>query len=311
MGEKETGKGFFRSLSGTFKRSRSHTPDTEKENTSLFGSLLRKGKWGSRSASRQSSVDRESQDVGSDLEGRISRASDAGSTDSLVMKIKKLGKKKPKKVSTTDFDELFARGRAMSGLHDSDSDLDKRKEKKVQKKIQKDESIDYNEKVQAFLEDQAKSTEMKLKNQMEKSKPKMENTKPKIEKRMIDSNAVQGIIIEPLQPPTPRKISTYSKPEEIKLSPVIPKKDIFTGEDLPQTPDEEFLARISNFVTNYSQKPNYEQVWPATPTKAKRSNKRSKNISTERTPKVEAVDIILDNSTPKQSLTETLPQMED
>ena len=311
--EKEISKGFLASLSGRFSRSRSKTPDTEKESGSLFGSLLRKGKWGSRSASRQSSVDRDSQDLGSDMEGRVSRASDAGSTDSLVMKIKKLGKKKPKKVSTTDFDELFARGRAMSGLHDSDSDLDRRKEKKVQKKIQNDESIDYNEKVQAFLEDQAKSTEMKLKNQIEKAKPKMENTKPKIEKRMIDSNAVKGNIIEPLQPPTPRKISTYSKPEEIKLSPVIPKKDIFTGEDLPQTPDEEFLARISNFVTNYSQKPNYEQVWPATPTKAKRSNKRSKNISTERTPKVEAANIILDNSTrtPKQSLTETLPQTED
>ena len=309
--EKEISKGFLASLSGRFSRSRSKTPDTEKESGSLFGSLLRKGKWGSRSASRQSSVDRDSQDLGSDMEGRVSRASDAGSTDSLVMKIKKLGKKKPKKVSTTDFDELFARGRAMSGLHDSDSDLDRRKEKKVKKNIQKDESIDYNEKVQAFLEDQAKSTEMKLKNQMEKAKPKIENTKPKIEKRMIDSNAVQENIIEPLQPPTPRKISTYSKPEEIKLSPVIPKKDIFTGEDLPQTPDEEFLARISNFVTNYSQKPNYEQVWPATPTKAKRSNKRSKNISTERTPKVEAADIIMDNSTQKQSLIETLPQMED
>merc|ERR1712156_662529 len=94
--EKELGKGFLASLSGRFSRSRSKTPDTEKESGSLFGSLLRKGKWGSRSASRQSSVDRDSQDLGSDMEGRVSRASDAGSTDSLVMKIKKLGKKKPK-----------------------------------------------------------------------------------------------------------------------------------------------------------------------------------------------------------------------
>merc|ERR1711915_1128073 len=129
MGEKDNRKGFM----SRFSRSRSKTPDTKKDSSSFFGSLLRKGKWGSRSGSRQSSVDRESQDFSSDVEGRLSRASDAGSTDSLVMKIKKMGKKKPKKVSTTDFDELFARGRAMSAMNDSEPSITEKTEKEHKK----------------------------------------------------------------------------------------------------------------------------------------------------------------------------------
>merc|ERR1712098_486572 len=70
--EKEQSKGIFSSLSRGLTRSRSKTPATEKESGSFFGSLLRKGKRGSRSASRQSSVDRDSQDIGSDMEGRLS-----------------------------------------------------------------------------------------------------------------------------------------------------------------------------------------------------------------------------------------------
>merc|ERR1712058_28424 len=154
--EKEQSKGIFSSLSRGLTRSRSKTPDTEKESGSFFGSLLRKGKRGSRSASRQSSVDRDSQDIGSDLEGRLSRASDAGSENSLVMKIKSLGRKEHHKVSTTDFDELFARGRAMSAMYDSDTEAND--EKKISKSskqkriLQTQDSIDYNEKVTAFLE---------------------------------------------------------------------------------------------------------------------------------------------------------------
>merc|ERR1719450_263433 len=67
---------------------------------------------------------------------------------------------------------------------------------------------------------------------------------------------------------TERKISDYAKPQEIKLSPQTPKRDIFTGEVLPQSPDEEFLARITDFVSNYS-KNTYEQVWPSSPSKSK------------------------------------------
>ena len=295
--EKESSKGFFRSLSGTFKRSRSHTPDTEKENTSLFGSLLRKGKWGSRSASRQSSVDRESQDV-SDVEGRISRASDAGSTDSLVLKIKKLGKKKQKKVSTTDFDELFARGRAMSAMNDSESELVKSNEKPF-RNVEQDDIIGFNEKVHAFLEDQAKNSEYIPQNikKSRSTKSVVKNGKSQsfteIKDRKIKFSSESNLKLEnkfeetkntvetkPIQEPqVPRKISTYAKPEDIKLGPAKLKKDIFTGKDLPQTQDEEFLATISDFVSNYKQKPNYEQIWPASPSRPNRL--KSKRQSSE------------------------------
>merc|ERR1712192_208340 len=77
-----------------FLKSQSASPDpNRKESASSFGSLLRKGPKGSRSGSRQSSVERTSQDPGSDEEGRASsRAgdvdSDVGSESSLVMKFK-------------------------------------------------------------------------------------------------------------------------------------------------------------------------------------------------------------------------------
>ena len=286
--EKERSKSFMSSLTGSLRRSRSKTPDTEKDNSSFFGSLLRKGKWGSRSGSRQSSVDRESQGFSSDMEGRTSRASDAGSTDSLVMKIKKLGKKKPKQVSTTDFDELFARGRAMSTLNDSEQSLTEKSErehKKSRRTIPKDDSIDYNEKVQAFLEDQAKTTQQ--------YKAKKEEVKPKIEKRIIDTNIEEKL--KNLEPETPvtRKVSSYAKPEEIKLSPVVIKKDPFSGRALPQSPDEEFLEKITDFVTNYSQKPNYEQIWPKSPSKPQRP-KRSQKLRSKETSIVK--DITLQSS---------------
>merc|ERR1711915_760103 len=44
-----------------------------------------------------------------------------GSESSLVMKFKKLTKKKPPKVKSTDFDELFARGMARSAQFESES----------------------------------------------------------------------------------------------------------------------------------------------------------------------------------------------
>ena len=156
------------------------SPDpNRKESGSMFGSLLRKGRKSSRSGSRQSSVERSSQDLGSDEEGRASsRASDVesdvGSENSLVMKLKKLTKRKPPKVQTADFDELFARGMAKSAQLESENNKDPfatRFREPVEKtvftpfelyskdkefeKTQKQEGIGYAEKVLSFLDDQA------------------------------------------------------------------------------------------------------------------------------------------------------------
>merc|ERR1719450_323120 len=111
----------------------SKSPDPSRRNSgSLFGSLLRKSGKGSRSGSRQSSVERGSQYLGSEDERRSTSrvsdiGSDGGSENSMVMKLKKLTKKKPPKVKTTDFDELFARGMAKS----AQLDLETNKEKQI------------------------------------------------------------------------------------------------------------------------------------------------------------------------------------
>merc|ERR1712142_400219 len=122
-------KNLLSSLTGG--RMGSKSPDPSRRNSgSLFGSLLRKGGKGSRSGSRQSSVERGSQYLGSEYEGqstsRVSDiVSDGGSENSMVMKLKKLTKKKPPKVKTTDFDELFARGMAKSAQLDLESNKEK------------------------------------------------------------------------------------------------------------------------------------------------------------------------------------------
>merc|ERR1712083_228133 len=91
----------------------------------IFSSLIRgrrPSRSGSRQSSRQSSGDRSSLDLWSDDKARppsigsqdpYERGSDAMSDTSLVNKLKKLKKKKPKHVQPADFDELFARGMAI------------------------------------------------------------------------------------------------------------------------------------------------------------------------------------------------------
>jgi len=112
----------------------------------LFGSLLRgrkSSRSGSRQSSRQSSGDRGSQDLWSDEEGRPSSrgsldpydgTSDVMSDSSLVNKLKKLKRRKPKKVQPEDFDELFARGMAISAQKESESTQDPKLSRRLRKR---------------------------------------------------------------------------------------------------------------------------------------------------------------------------------
>ena len=124
MNENATPKGFLSAMTGGLI-------DPSKTDTgSVFGSLLRgrrTSRSGSRQSSRQSSGDRGSQDLWSDEEGRPSSAdpydgtSDVLSDSSLVNKLKKFKKRKAKKVQPEDFDELFARGMAISDQKESET----------------------------------------------------------------------------------------------------------------------------------------------------------------------------------------------
>merc|ERR1712106_1303041 len=124
VNENATPKGFLSAMTGGLI-------DPSKTDTgSVFGSLLRgrrTSRSGSRQTSRQSSGDRGSQDLWSDEEGRPSSAdpydgtSDVLSDSSLVNKLKKFKKRKPKKVQPEDFDELFAGGMAISDQKESET----------------------------------------------------------------------------------------------------------------------------------------------------------------------------------------------
>jgi len=116
----------------------------------IFSSLIRgrrPSRSGSRQSSRQSSGDRSSLDLWSDDEARppsigsqdpYERGSDAMSDTSLVNKLKKLKKKKPKHVQPADFDELFARGMAISAQKESEILENPKASRRTRKKQQKD-----------------------------------------------------------------------------------------------------------------------------------------------------------------------------
>jgi len=118
---------------------------SKSETGSVFGSLLRGRKGsrsGSRHGSRQSSGERGSQELWSDDEVRPSSrgsidpydgTSDVASDTSMVNKLKKLKKKKPRKVQPEDFDELFARGMALSAKKESESTQDPTKSRRSRK----------------------------------------------------------------------------------------------------------------------------------------------------------------------------------
>merc|ERR1719270_549005 len=124
---------FLHAMTGGLIGSQSPTLSRrEGSNSSIFGSLLRKGRKGSRSGSQQGSRD-SSGDRGSDTgdfeDGRGSSlrsdlGSDAGSTGSLVMRIKDKVRRKKPKVQPADFDELFARGLALSAQLESEQNKD-------------------------------------------------------------------------------------------------------------------------------------------------------------------------------------------
>eukprot|EP00092_Neocalanus_flemingeri_P010785 GFUD01011614.1.p1 GENE.GFUD01011614.1~~GFUD01011614.1.p1 ORF type:complete len:1750 (+),score=541.73 GFUD01011614.1:94-5343(+) len=186
---------------------------SKNETGSIFGSFLRgrkSSRSGSRQGSRQSSGDRSSQELWSDDEGRPSSrgsvdpydgTSDLISDTSLVNKLKKLKKKKPRQIQPKDFDELFARGMALSAQQESEITRDpmSRRSRKAQtlsitvttprediervdengtrftpfevysndkafQKSQKEVGIGYAEKVMSYLDDQAQTPILNMTN---------------------------------------------------------------------------------------------------------------------------------------------------
>jgi len=270
---------FLHAMTGGLIGSRETTP-LRTSNSNIFGSLLRKGRKGSRSGSQQGSRD-SSGDRGSDIgdieDGRgSSMLSDAGSEGSLVMRMKdKVSRKKPK-VQPQDFDELFARGLALSAQLESEQNKDPFGPKAVDLGRQMMEVgaataaaggdtgaitaalgdgvsgvtgiriPDYQQKVNAYLDDQAQNPGA------------THNLGEEPRERGRRRHRREPKTTGPPAEPAPRSQSDektrktsreYTKPEDIQLSPR-PKRDLFTGEMLaPGSPDALFLAKVAEFVS--------------------------------------------------------------
>eukprot|EP00092_Neocalanus_flemingeri_P023379 GFUD01025348.1.p1 GENE.GFUD01025348.1~~GFUD01025348.1.p1 ORF type:complete len:1584 (+),score=477.54 GFUD01025348.1:160-4911(+) len=224
------------------------------ESSSVFGSLLQIGRKSSRSrsrhTSRNSSRDRASQEPGSEDEGsrrgldNYDSASDVGSENSIVLKLKKLTKKKPK-VQAADFDELFARGMAMSDKVVESENINNQEESF---KIAIKQDIGYNEKVLSYLDDQGQAQSSRSNVDLVQGHVSRERGRKKYKQQPLIQTPVSV-------QPEDRSVSTqdrkrsreYAKPEEIKLSP-LPKRDLFTGKLVPESPAALFLQRVTDFV---------------------------------------------------------------
>ena len=283
---------FLHAMTGGLIGSESPTMSRrEGSNSSIFGSLLRKGRKGSRSGSQQGSRD-SSGDRGSDTgdfeDGRGSSlmdyGSDAGSTSSLVMRIKDKVRRKKPKVQPADFDELFARGLALSAQLESEQNKDPFGPKAVDLGRQMMEvgsataaaggdtdaiSValndgvtgvtgvripGYQEKVNAYLDDQAQTPSATL-NMAEEPKERGRRRHRREPKPKVDAAAPATETAARSQSDEKRKTSReYAKPEDIQLSPR-PRRNLFTGEVLagevlpPGSPDAQFLAKVTEFVS--------------------------------------------------------------
>jgi len=287
--------GFLSSITGG--RIGSKSPEAKKrDGGSIFGSLLRQGRKDSKSGSRQSSVEKSSQDLTSEEEGRNSRTSDAcsgvGSEKSIVMKLKKITKKKPPKVKTADFDELFSRGIARSAQLESESN--KGPFKSI-KKDNVDSPFHKTQEINPQITDDITITETKLPKDTKEEKLKSKKTMV-ISTSPSDKHASQETNKE------------HFIPDEQILSPFEVRKDLFIGKELPKTSDEHFLAKITQFVAKYEEDP----VWPAIPVnegvsqeKQKRSSQThiSEEVSLMKVPK--SAHEMFDKFTEKSDVTHT------
>jgi len=225
---------------------------------------------------------------------------DARSDSSFAQRLgHRLKKKKPPKVNVADFDELFARGMAKSAQLESENNRDPFKaatgavEETIQgtagnerydengarftpfevyshdaafKITQKGEGIGYAEKVMSYLDDQAHTPRTSLAyNQLEPVATERGRERKKKQSKEDKSRSTSKQEPSAAEPPK-RKISReYSKPEDVKFSPM-PKRDLFTGEELPPSPEAvQMLKKIADFVASHEIDSQYTQpVWPAT-----------------------------------------------
>jgi len=207
----------------------------------------------SRPGSRQSSGDRSSMMSWSGMEEDPSLQSTSEFLDgSVLSQLKKMKLRKPKQVQQADFDELFARGMAMSAQMEEDQTgmtkaprkkrepKDQNEEKKrlmLNEKMKEDNGIGYAEKVMSYLDDQAKTEALQSEEGGHVSRGR--------KKHRVKGDSRTASETGKIKSSEERKRSReYSKPEDIKLSPVV-KRDLFTGEIIS---DSQSLALFNKSI---------------------------------------------------------------
>ena len=230
---------------------------------------------------------------------------DAKSDSSFAQKMGIKKKKKPPKVNMADFDELFARGMARSAQYESENNKDpfgsptavldetlnssagnERYDEHgtrftpfevyshdaAFKKSQKEGGIGYAEKVLCYLDDQAHNPKVELNELVEpvaaeRGREKRRSKGSKETAASVAATAKDIKTRDETARDNRKRSREYAKPEDIRLSP-LPKRDLFTGAEIPPSPDTLMLKNITDFVSSNEHDAQYTQpVWPATPTR--------------------------------------------
>jgi len=200
-----------------------------------------RGQKGSRPTSRQSSGDRSSLMSWSahDEDPSIASGSEMMSDSSVFGQLKKMKLRQAKKVEQADFDKLFARGMEISAMRDGSSEnrVQRKRAKKVaastadceslglNEAMEQDNGIGYAEKVMSYLDDQAKAEMM----HSEAYGSHVSRSRRKHRHKGETRTESEGDISKVKNSESRNRSREYTKPEDIKLSPVI-KRDLFTGE---------------------------------------------------------------------------------
>ena len=183
----------------------------------------------SRSVSRQSSGDRSSLVSWSGWDEDPSQSQGQGQeppANDVLSQLKRIKlRSSTKQVEQADFDELFARGMAMSKTKEEDDEGTK-KSLILNEEMKKDNGIGYAEKVMSYLDDQSMTNN---------DGGHVSRGRKKHRTKTDPSPATEPDSASKPDPVVERKRSReYTKPEDIKLSPVV-KRDLFTGEILPES----------------------------------------------------------------------------
>jgi len=223
------------SIAGARSQSLSRTGDDSSARS--FFTAMTGGLKLSRPTSRQSSGDRSSLAAswsGLEDDPATMSGSELMSDSSVFAQLKKIKLKQAKKVEQADFDKLFARGMEISAMRDENPEVQKvqkRRNKKVPAPVDDaslglDNGIGYAEKVMSYLDDQAKAEMMQSEvdgsSHVSRGRRKHRHKEPSRTASESEGSKVK-------QSESRNRSREYTKPEDIKLSPVI-KRDLFTGQ---------------------------------------------------------------------------------